>query len=64
MRVQELIELLQKQSPYKAVCFDLGDDSADLLDVEDFGSYVLIIPEFPINQENENEEIPVHRLGH
>lgn len=45
MRVQELIELLQKQPLYKAVCFDLGDDSVDISDVEDSGSCVLLVPE-------------------
>lgn len=56
MRVQELIELLQKQSPYKAVYFDLGDDSVNIFDVEDFGSCVLLTPEFPINSDEEDDE--------
>lgn len=56
MRVQELIDLLQKQSPYKAVYFDLGDDSVGIFDVEDFGLCVLITPEFPINSDDEEDE--------
>jgi hypothetical protein len=56
MRVQELIELLQQQSPYKAVYFDLGDDSVDIFTVEDFGSCVLLLPESPIDFNNDDLE--------
>jgi len=55
MRLQELIELLQQEASHKVVYIDTGDDSVDIIGVEDFNDYILITPECCLFQRDDED---------